>query len=44
MAVDYSRLRSLTARRVVSALVRDGFILDRQTGAHRHCLHPEVVA
>jgi predicted RNA binding protein YcfA (HicA-like mRNA interferase family) len=41
MAVDYSRLKSLTARRIVSALVRDGFILDRQTGAHRHYLHPD---
>jgi predicted RNA binding protein YcfA (HicA-like mRNA interferase family) len=36
MAVDYRRLR-----RIVNALVRDGFVLDRQTGAHRHYLHPD---
>jgi predicted RNA binding protein YcfA (HicA-like mRNA interferase family) len=30
---------SLTARRIVTALIRDGFVLDRQTGAHRHYLH-----
>ena len=41
MAVDYSRLKSLTARRIVNTLVRDGFVLDRQTGAHRHYLHPD---
>jgi predicted RNA binding protein YcfA (HicA-like mRNA interferase family) len=39
MAVDYGRLKSLTARRIVTALIRDGFVLDRQTGAHRHYLH-----
>jgi predicted RNA binding protein YcfA (HicA-like mRNA interferase family) len=41
MAVDYSRLKSLTARRIVNALVRDGFVLDRQSGAHRHYVHPD---
>ena len=41
MAVDYTRLKSLTARRIVNALIRDGFALDRQTGAHRHYLHPD---
>jgi predicted RNA binding protein YcfA (HicA-like mRNA interferase family) len=41
MAVDYGRLRSLTARRIVSALVRDGFVLDRQSGAHRHYIHSD---
>jgi predicted RNA binding protein YcfA (HicA-like mRNA interferase family) len=41
MAVDYGRLTSFTARRIVSALIRDGFVLDRQTGAHRHYLHPD---
>ena len=39
MAVDYRRLRTLTARHVVNALLRDGFVLDRQTGAHRHYFH-----
>jgi predicted RNA binding protein YcfA (HicA-like mRNA interferase family) len=41
MAIDYGRLRTLTARRLVSALRRDGFALDRQSGAHRHYLHPD---
>ena len=41
MAIDYVRLRPLTARRLVSALRRDGFALDRQSGAHRHYLHPD---
>ncbi len=41
MAVDYGRLKSLSARRIVSALNRDGFVLDRQTGGHRHYLHPD---
>lgn len=39
MVIDYGRLRTLTARRLVSALRRDGFALDRQSGAHRHYLH-----
>jgi predicted RNA binding protein YcfA (HicA-like mRNA interferase family) len=41
MAVDYGRLKSLSARRIVSALKRDGFVLDRQTAGHRHYLHPD---
>jgi len=41
MAIDYGRLRTLIARRLVSALRRDGFALDRQSGAHRHHLHPD---
>jgi len=28
-------LRSLTAREFISALTRDGFLLDRQSGSHR---------
>ena len=39
--VDYSRLRSLTARRLVAALVRDGFAVARQTGSHRHYKQPD---
>ena len=41
MALDYGRLRSLTARRIANALIRDGFVLDRQSGAHRHYIHPD---
>jgi len=38
--IDYSKLRSLTARQIVSALTRDGFYLDRTSGSHRQFLHP----
>jgi len=41
MGIDYSRLRSLTARELISARIRDGFALDRQVGAHQHYLHPD---
>jgi predicted RNA binding protein YcfA (HicA-like mRNA interferase family) len=41
MTVDYSRLRSLTARQLVSALQSDGFDLQRQRGSHRHYKHPD---
>lgn len=37
--LPYARLKTLTARRLVSALRRDGFTLDRQSGAHRHYVH-----
>lgn len=33
--VDYSRLRSVTARQIIRALESDGFSLDRQRGSHR---------
>jgi predicted RNA binding protein YcfA (HicA-like mRNA interferase family) len=35
MPINYAQLRSLTAREIVSALIRDGFVFDRQTGAHQ---------
>jgi predicted RNA binding protein YcfA (HicA-like mRNA interferase family) len=41
MSADYSRLRSLTARRLASALQSDGFTLKRQKGSHRHYVHPD---
>jgi predicted RNA binding protein YcfA (HicA-like mRNA interferase family) len=40
-ALDYGRLRSITARRLVAALLRDGFAMARQTGSHRHYKHPD---
>jgi len=40
-AIDYSRLRTLTARRLVGALQRDGFILERQKGSHQHYRRPD---
>lgn len=39
--IDYSRLRSLTARELLSALVRDGFHLDRKSGSHYQFRHPD---
>ena len=39
MGINYARLRNLTTREIVSALVQDGFRLDRQAGSHRHYLH-----
>ena len=41
MAINYSHLRGLTARELISALARDGFVLDRQAGAHQLHLHPD---
>ncbi|MFW6118169.1 MAG: type II toxin-antitoxin system HicA family toxin [Chloroflexota bacterium] len=39
--IDYSKLRALTARKLVSALIRDGFHLDRTSGSHQQYLHPD---
>jgi len=39
--IDYSKLRSLTARKLISALRKDGFNLDRKSGSHRQYLHPD---
>jgi predicted RNA binding protein YcfA (HicA-like mRNA interferase family) len=39
--VDYARLRGLTARELISALTRDGFFLDRQSGSHGQYYHPD---
>lgn len=41
MSIDFSRLRSLTARQLTSALQTDGFTLKRQKGSHRHYVHPD---
>jgi len=39
MALDYSVLRSITAREIISALKRDGFYLWRQKGSHQQYHH-----
>jgi len=39
-----SRLPSLTARKVVRALNRAGFVEDRQKGSHLILIHPETKA
>lgn len=41
MSIDYSRLRSVTARELAGALLADGFTLTRQKGSHRHFHHPD---
>ncbi|HEV2280663.1 MAG TPA: type II toxin-antitoxin system HicA family toxin [Acidobacteriaceae bacterium] len=41
MSLGYSRLRSMTARRLASALSDDGFQLQRQKGSHRHYRHAD---
>ena len=41
MALDYSRLRNLTARQVIAALLHDGFQLRRQKGSHQRYVHPD---
>jgi predicted RNA binding protein YcfA (HicA-like mRNA interferase family) len=39
--IGYSRLRSLTARRLVRALKQDKFFLERQVGSHQQYRHPD---
>jgi len=41
MAVNYALLRGLTAREIISALVRDGFGFDRGAGSHQVYYHPD---
>jgi predicted RNA binding protein YcfA (HicA-like mRNA interferase family) len=39
MPIDYSKLRSLTARELERALFGDGFFLKTQRGSHRRYQH-----
>ena len=39
--IDYGRLRSITARRLINALEKDGFTLNRQSGSHRQYKHSD---
>ena len=41
MDLDYGKLRNLTAREIISALVRDGFAFDRGGGSHQIYYHPD---
>lgn len=41
MSIDFSKLRSVTARQFASALQSDGFQLQRQKGSHRHYKHSD---
>ena len=40
-SIDWSRLRSLTAREIINALIRDGFSLYAQRGSHQRYRHPD---
>ena len=40
-SIDYSRLRSLTVRRLIRALLDEGFFLARQRGSHRRYAHSD---
>ena len=41
MPINYNKLRSLTAREIISALVKDGFYLRNQRGSHQRYHHPD---
>ena len=41
MPIEYSRLRSLTARQIISALIQDGFYLRSQQGSHQRYYHSD---
>ena len=41
MALDYSKLRSLTARELAAGLLRDGFVLKTQRGSHQRYHHSD---
>ena len=39
--LDWSRLRSVTAREIMAALLRDGFSLRSRAGSHRRYRHAD---
>ncbi len=41
MALDYSKLRNLTARQIIAALLHDGFQVRRQRGSHQRYVHAD---
>ncbi len=41
MSIDYSKLRSLTGRKIIRALEQDGFYLRSQSGSHRRFYHED---
>jgi predicted RNA binding protein YcfA (HicA-like mRNA interferase family) len=41
MPIDYTNLRSLTTRKLISALKRDGFYLRSQKGSHQRYYHSD---
>jgi predicted RNA binding protein YcfA (HicA-like mRNA interferase family) len=41
VAIDYASLRGITARELISALLRDGFAFDRGSGSHQIYRHSD---
>lgn len=41
MPIDYRQLRTISAREIIAALVRDDFYLRRQVGSHQRYQHPD---
>lgn len=41
MGLNYALLRNLTAREIISALIRDGFAFDRGSGSHQIFYNPD---
>jgi predicted RNA binding protein YcfA (HicA-like mRNA interferase family) len=39
--MDYAQLRNLSAREIISALIRGGFAFDRGAGSHQVYYHPD---
>lgn len=39
--IDYAKLGSLTARELIKALLKEGFIFTRQRGSHHRYHHPD---
>lgn len=41
MPIDYRRVRNVTAREFINALLQDGFLFRRQKGGHKRYQHPD---
>ena len=41
MPIPWRSLRSITAREIISALYRDGFVLRSSAGSHQRFRHPD---
>jgi predicted RNA binding protein YcfA (HicA-like mRNA interferase family) len=39
--IEWRRVRNLTARRIIAALLRDGFTLSSQSGSHQRYRHAD---
>ena len=39
--IEWRRLRNLTAREIITALIRDGFVLHNQRGSHQRYRHAD---